>query len=73
MLYINAYYRLQAILNDSIIRMVKKTYPNNKVDYYKAMWRGSQLYAVSCAYSVMAVLAGKPVKLFICLRVLIQF
>lgn len=48
------------IFKDSMIRMSRLASADvRKINLYKALWRGSQLYACSFAFNIMAILAGR--------------
>lgn len=48
------------IFKDSMIRISRLASADvRKINLYKALWRGSQLYACSFAFNLMAILAGK--------------
>jgi hypothetical protein len=52
------------LFKDSVVRMARlASADTHKLDLYKAMWRGSQLYACSFAYSMMAIIAGESTSL----------
>lgn len=50
------------LFNDSIIRIARlSSADSRKINLYKALWRGSQLYACSFAYNLMAIIAGTEI------------
>lgn len=47
------------LFNDSMIRVARlASVDARKINLHKALWRGSQLYACSFAYNLMAIIAG---------------
>jgi hypothetical protein len=54
------------LFNDSMIRIARLASKDvHKINLYKALWRGSQLYACSFAYNMMAIVAGSFSLLFL--------